>query len=150
MTDNNIVLLFLVPVKLTHVSGDQTVREGRNTILFCEGTGKPTPKITLTRVLKDGSDGETWPQSLTYNFPNINRSASGTYRCKAENEYETVSQVFEVIVICKYVVCKYVSLCICPEYKDHFMESARVRYLRTFVFSHQKNELVNIANERVF
>ena len=26
----------------------------------------------------------------------------------------------------------------CPEYKDHFMESARVRYLRTFVFSHQK------------
>ena len=105
------MLLLIVPVKLTRASGDQTVREGRSTTLFCEGTGKPTPNITLTRVLKDGSDGETLPQRFTYNFPNINRNASGTYRCKAENEYETVSQVFEVIVICKYVksfLCVYV------------------------------------------
>ena len=71
--------------------------------MFCEGTGKPTPNITLTRVLKDGSDGEILPQGFTWNFPNINQSTSGTYRCKAENEYETVSQAFKVIVICKYV-----------------------------------------------
>ena len=100
------MLLLIVPVKLTLVSGDQTVLEGSNTTLFCEGTGKPTPNITMTRVLSDGSDGsdgETLPQRLTYNFPNINRSASGTYRCTAENEYETVSKVFKVNVICKYV-----------------------------------------------
>lgn len=128
------MLLLIVPVKLTLVSGDQTVREGRNTILFCEGSGKPTPNIILTRLLEDGSDGETLPQRLIYNFPNINRCASGTYRCTAENEYETVSQVFKVNVTCKYIKN---SLCtICPEYIDYFMESARVRYLRiSFVFS---------------
>jgi len=59
------VLLLLVPVKLTPVSGDQTVLEGSNTTLFCEGTGRPKPNITLTRVLKDGSDSETLPQRLT-------------------------------------------------------------------------------------
>ena len=95
--------LLIVPVKLTHVSGDHTALEGSNITLFCEGTGKPTPNITLTRVLKDGSIGETLPQRLTYYFPNINRNASGTYRCKAENENETVSQAFKVNVICKYV-----------------------------------------------
>ena len=68
----------------------------------CEATGKPTPKITLTRVLEDGSDGEILPQGPTWNFPNINRAASGTYRCTATNEYETVSQVFKVNVTCKY------------------------------------------------
>ena len=90
----------LVPVKLTHVSCDQTVREGSNTTLFCEGTGKPTPNITLTRVLENGSDGEILPQ---LEFSNITRSASGTYRCTAQNGYETVSQVFKVNVTCKYV-----------------------------------------------
>jgi len=104
-----IQVIVTVPVKLIHVSGDQTVLEGSNTTLFCEGTGKPTPNITLTRVLKDGSDGETLPQRLTYNFPNINRSASGTYCCKAENEYETISQVFEVIVIYPAKIVKLVS-----------------------------------------
>ena len=103
MTDNNIVLLFLVPVKLTHVNGNQTVLEGSNTTLFCEGTGKPEPNITLTRVLNDGTDGEILPERFTYNFPNINRTASGTYRCTAETEYETVSQVFKVNVTCKYI-----------------------------------------------
>ena len=97
------MLLLIVPVKLTRASGDQIVREGRSTTLFCEGTGKPTPNITLTRVLEDGSHGETLPQSLTYNFPNINRNASGAYRCAAENKYETVSKVFRVNVTCKYV-----------------------------------------------
>ena len=104
LTDNNniIVLLLLVSVKLTNVSGDRTVLEGSPTTLFCEATGRPTPNVTLTRVLKDGSDGEVLPQGSTWNFPNINRTASGTYRCTAQNEFEKVSQVFKVNVTCKY------------------------------------------------
>ena len=96
------VLLFSVPVKPINVSGDQTVLEGSHTTLFCEATGRPTPNITLTRVLEDGSDSEVLPQGSTWNFPNINRTTSGTYRCTAENEYEKVSQVFKVNVTCKY------------------------------------------------
>ena len=76
--------------------------EGSHTTLFCEATGRPTPNITLTRVLEDGSDGEVLPQGPTWNFPNINRTTSGTYRCTAQNEYENVSQVFKVNVTCKY------------------------------------------------
>ena len=77
--------------------------EGSHTTLFCEATGRPTPNITLTRVLEDGSDGEeVLPQGPTWNFPNINRTTSGTYRCTAQNEYEKVSQVFKVNVTCKY------------------------------------------------
>ena len=96
------VLLFSVPVKLINVSGNQTVLEGLHTTLFCEATGRPTPNITLTRVLEDGSDGEVLPQGPTWTFPNINRTSSGTYRCTAQNEYEKVSQVFKLNVTCKY------------------------------------------------
>lgn len=41
-SDCYIVLLLLVPVKLTNVS-DRTVLEGSNTTLFCEATVKLTP-----------------------------------------------------------------------------------------------------------
>ena len=76
--------------------------EGSHTALFCEATGRPTPSITFTRVLEDGSDGEVLPQGPTWNFPNINRTTSGTYRCTAKNEFEKVSQVFKVNITCKY------------------------------------------------
>ncbi|XP_020629982.1 neural cell adhesion molecule 2-like isoform X2 [Orbicella faveolata] len=90
-------VIVTVPIKLTSVR-DQTVCEGTNTTLFCEATGKPTPSITLIRVLKDGSDGEVLPQGPTSSFSNINRTASGIYRCTAKNEYQTDSQVFKVNV----------------------------------------------------
>jgi len=95
-------VIVTVPVKLINVSRDQTVLEGSNMALVCEATGKPTPNITLTRMLEDGTDGEILPRGLTWNFLNINRAASGKYRCTANNEYETVSQVFKVNVTCKY------------------------------------------------
>jgi len=95
---DRIRVIVTIPVKLINVSRDQTVLEGSNTALVCKATGKPTPNITLTRVLEDGSDGEVLPQGPTWNFPNINRATSGTYRCTAKNEYETDSQVFKVNV----------------------------------------------------
>ena len=111
LTDiNMIVLLLLVPIRLTDVSGDQTVLEGSNTTLFCEATGQPKPNITLNRVLEDGSDDKVLFRQPPWNFPNISRNASGTYRCTAENAFEKVSQVFKVNVTCKYIkyVCMYV------------------------------------------
>jgi len=101
-----IVLLFSVPVKLTNVSRDQTVYEGSNMTLFCGATGRPTPNITWNRVLEDGSNGEVLHQGPTWDFPNVSRTASGTYRCTAYNGFTNIaSQVFEVNVTCKYFMC---------------------------------------------
>ena len=65
-------------------------------------------------MLEDGSDGEVLPQQPTWNFPNISRTASGTYRCTARNAFESVSQVFKVNVTCKYIKY-YSSLHVCQE-----------------------------------
>ena len=72
--------------------------------LFCEATGNPTPNITWTRVLEDGS--EVLRQGQTWDSPNINRTAFGTYRCAAYNGFGNVaSQVVNVNVTCKYFIC---------------------------------------------
>ena len=74
--------------------------------LFCEATGVPTPNITWTRVLEDGSNSEVLHQGPTWDSPNINRTASGTYRCTAYNGFgNEASQVFNVNVTCKYFIC---------------------------------------------
>jgi len=70
---------------------------------FCEATGRPTPDITWTRVLEDGSNGEVLYQGSTWDFPNITRTDAGTYRCTAYNGVGNVaSQVLKVNVTCKY------------------------------------------------
>ena len=71
--------------------------------LLCEATGKPTPNITWTRVLEDGSNGEVLHQGPTWDFPKISRNASGTYRCTADNGFKNVAKVFRVNVTCKYL-----------------------------------------------
>ncbi|KAL9964689.1 hypothetical protein ACROYT_G028364 [Oculina patagonica] len=80
-------VMVTVPAKLTIVSGDQNVHEGTNMTLICEATGKPTPNITWTRVQKDGSNSEAVHQGPTWDLPSINRTASGTYRCTADNGF---------------------------------------------------------------
>jgi len=76
--------------------------------LFCKATGKPTPNITWTRVLEDGSNGEVLHFGPIWDFPNISRTATGTYCCTAYNGFgNEVSQVIKVNVICKYfTVCE--------------------------------------------
>ena len=96
------VLLFSVPIRLTNVSLDQTALEGSNMILFCEATGRPTPNITWTRVLKDYSNSKILHQGSAWVFLNISRTASGTYRCTADNGFgNLVSQILRVNVTCK-------------------------------------------------
>jgi len=96
----------LVPVNLTKVSPyNQTVREGSNETLLCEATGRPKPNIIWTRVLENGGNGEVLHQGKTWNFPNINRTVSGKYRCTADNGYgNPVSHKVEVNVLCEYII----------------------------------------------
>jgi len=105
-------LIFLVPVKLTNVSGDLTVREGLNVTLYCETTGKPRPNIILARVLEDGSH-EVLQQGPTvaWNIVNIRRTASGAYmfRCTADNGFTSDSKVFKVNVTYPAKIVKLVS-----------------------------------------
>ena len=98
-----VFLNILVPVKLTNVSGDLTLPEGTDAILFCEATGRPQPTIILTRELESGSIEEL-QQGLTidWNFLNISRAASGAYQCTANNRYTNDNKVLKVNVTCKY------------------------------------------------
>lgn len=74
--------------------------------MVCETTGKPTPIISWTRVLEDGSNSEVLHQGSTWDFQNINRTDTGTYRCTAYNGFgNEASQVFKVNVTCKYFTC---------------------------------------------
>lgn len=102
-----VLINILAPVKLTNVSGNQTVREGSNAILFCEAAGRPQPNIILTRVLEDGSSGEVLQQgpTIAWDFLNISRTASGTYmyHCTADNGFSRDWKVFQVNVTCKYI-----------------------------------------------
>ena len=77
--------------------------------LVCDATGEPTPNITWTRVLEDGSNSEVLHQEPTWNLRNINRAASGTYRCTASNGVgNPVSQEIKVNVDCKYYIAVHV------------------------------------------
>ena len=94
----------LVPVKLTNVSGDLTVREGSNAALFCKATGRPQPNIILTRQLENVNI-EVLQQgpTIAWHFLNIRRNASAAYRCTADNGYTNDSKVLKVNVTCKYM-----------------------------------------------
>ena len=95
-------MFFSVAANLTNVSRDQTVLEDSNMQLLCEATGEPTPNVTWIRVLEDGSSSEILHQGQTWDFPNISRSNSGTYRCTADNGFgKPVSHNVKVNVICK-------------------------------------------------
>ena len=95
-------MLVSVAANLTNVSRDQIVLEDSNMQLFCEATGVPTPNIAWIRVLEDGSNSEILHQGQTWDFPNISRTASGTYRCTADNGFENpVSHKVKVNVTCK-------------------------------------------------
>lgn len=80
------IAFFLVETSFTSSpSGDQTVNEGSDLTLFCNATGKPTPNVTWTRVLLNGTDGEVLFFGNPWVIANISRTATGTYRCVAYN-----------------------------------------------------------------
>ena len=95
---------FIVSAKLTNVTADQIVHEGKNLELFREASGKPTPNITWTKVLEDGSNSGVLHQGANWNITNINRTDSGTYHCTAYNGFgNPVSRAINVNVLCEYM-----------------------------------------------
>ena len=98
-----VLLNILVPARLTNVSGDLTVPERSNAILFCKATGRPQATITLSRELENGSiEVLQLGPTIAWDFLNIRRNVSGTYRCTATNGFTSDSKVFKVNVACKY------------------------------------------------
>jgi len=71
--------------------------------LFCEATGKPTPNVTWTRVLRNGTGGDVVFFGNPWVIPNISRTATGTYRCTAYNGIgNPAKHSLYVNVTCKY------------------------------------------------
>ena len=98
------IAFFLVETTFTSSSsGDQTVNEGSSLTLFCNATGKPTPNVTWTRVLENGTDGDVVFFGNPWFLVNISRTATGTYRCTAYNGIGSpVNHWLNVNVTCKY------------------------------------------------
>jgi len=98
-------VIVLAPAIITFVSRYQNLLEGSNMTLFCEATGRPTPNITWNRVLEDSSNSKVVHYGPTLDFPNINRTDSGTYRCTAYNGIgKEADYVLKVNVTCKRFV----------------------------------------------
>jgi len=71
--------------------------------LFCDATGKPTPNVTWTRVLKNGTDSDVEVFGNPWVIVNISRTVTGTYRCTAYNGIgNPVSHSLYINVTCKY------------------------------------------------
>jgi len=71
--------------------------------LFCDVTGKPTPNVTWTRVLKNGTDSDVVFVGNPWVIVNISRTANGRYRCTAYNGIRNpVSHSLYINVTCKY------------------------------------------------
>ncbi|KAL9964688.1 hypothetical protein ACROYT_G028363 [Oculina patagonica] len=99
-----------VPAELIDVSNDQILQEGRSMQLFCEASGRPTPNITWAKVLDNGSNSEVLHEGPTWDFPNINRTVSGTYRCTAYNGIgNSVSHKVKVNVTYPVTIVKFES-----------------------------------------
>ena len=97
------IVFFSVETSLTSYSGDQAVIEGSNLSLLCIATGKPTPNIIWTRVLKNDTDGDQVFSGNPWIIVNISRTATGTYRCTAYNGIgNPVNHSLYVNVTCEY------------------------------------------------
>ncbi len=127
-------MFFTVAANLTNVSRDHTVREGSDIQLFCEAAGRPTPNITWSRVLEDGSNSEVLHNRSTWDFPNINRTASGTYRCTADNGIgNPVRHKVKVNVTCKYM-CAF-SLIENPGHSVYYIRNPFLKFSQPTAFS---------------
>ncbi|XP_022802711.1 hemicentin-2-like [Stylophora pistillata] len=83
--NHTISMKVLFPPKITSASDSQNVTEGSELVLFCNGTGKPQPNITWTRVLEVGTDSQELFVGNPWIIVNISRTSTGTYRCTADN-----------------------------------------------------------------
>ena len=96
--------LLTVPPEIVSVSNDQGVCEGSMVTLSCNATGKPTPSITWTRALDNGTDSAPLQPVVDgkYVMSNTMKSSNGTYRCTADNGVgDPVYRTVRVTVRCE-------------------------------------------------
>ena len=95
----------LEQTSITSNSGDQSLNENSNLILFCNTTGKPPATVTWRRVLDDGSDGDEMFVGNPWIIKNIIRNLTGTYRCTANNGFgKAVTHSLYVNVMRKCII----------------------------------------------
>ena len=103
-----IVWLLLVPINITGISGEPTVREGDDLQLICEASSKLKPNITWTKE-EPGNQGSTVvvQEGKVLNVNNINRTDAGEYNCSAYNGFgKPQNRTVYVNVICEYALEK--------------------------------------------
>ena len=99
-----IVWLLLVPINITGISGEPTVREGDDLQLICKASSELTPNITWTKE-EPGNQGSTVvvQEGKVLNVNNINRTDAGEYNCSAYNGFgKPQNRTVYVNVICEY------------------------------------------------
>ena len=97
---------FIALANFTNVSSDTTLLEGQDLQLFCIASGRPDPKITWVRISPSGIVSDVLHNGTTWDFENISRAETSTYRCIASNGVEDpVSHTINVAVTCKYKLC---------------------------------------------
>ena len=93
------------PSRIASSPDKQTVTEGSNLDMFCHTTGKPTPYITWTRVLENGTNSDVLFNGSSWRIVNIKRNFTGQYRCTADNGIgDPVNHTFPVNVLCEYTL----------------------------------------------
>ena len=80
----------LEPPRITGTSGDQTVREGQDVVLRCDGEGHPQPTVKWRREERSnirGLHGRYSPEVVgqVVSLTSVSRRDSGAYLCIATN-----------------------------------------------------------------
>lgn len=105
------IFFLSAPPTITSSSNNQAVDEGSDLALFCNATGKPTPNITWTRVLEDGTSSKVLFVESPWITKNVRRNFTGQYRCTADNGIGShVNRTVYVDVLCEYTLYFQLSL----------------------------------------
>ncbi|CAH3158947.1 unnamed protein product, partial [Pocillopora meandrina] len=78
----------VVPLSITGIGGKPTVLEGNNLQLICKVSSRLEANVSWTKE-KAGNQGNTRvvQEGKVLNVPNINRTAAGTFTCRAYNGF---------------------------------------------------------------
>lgn len=111
-TEKEFIIEVLVPPKIEDFQ-NLTAVQGTNTSLACTATGRPAPKLTITRRVGDedepldGTKDVSWiyeqtnetASLLTVMFSLIDKSQDGEYKCNAKNRVDIANKTSHLSVL---------------------------------------------------